>query len=127
MTRKYRDARSELLELHKSVVDTDVLNLPRRYHMLGIGIDHYKDINFGPLDYAVSEVKSFGELLTEHYGFVKPQYLFDGEAEQDAIQEALESFAPKGNNELGDDDALLIYFAGHGKVSANGSNSYFAT
>ena len=124
MSKKYRDGRSEL---HDSVVDTEALNLPRRYRMLGIGIDHYQDTNFGPLDYAVREVKSFGELLTKHYGFAKPQYLFNDEAEQDAIQEALESFAPERANELGNDDALLIYFAGHGKVSANGSNSYFAT
>ena len=123
MSKKYRDGRSEL---HDSVVDTEALNLPRRYHMLGIGIDHYQDINFEPLDYAVSEVKSFGELLTKHYGFAEPQYLFDAEAKQDAIQEALESFAPRCANELDNDDALLIYFAGHGKVSANGSNSYFA-
>ena len=124
MSKKYRDGRSEL---HDSVVDTEALNLPRRYHMLGIGIDHYQDINFEPLDYAVSEVKSFGELLTKHYGFAEPQYLFDAEAEQDAIQEALESFAPERANELGNDDALLIYFAGHGKISDNGGNSYFAT
>ena len=127
MSKKYRDGRSELRELHGSVIDTEALNLPRRYRMLGIGIDHYQDTNFGPLDYAVREVKSFGELLTKHYGFAKPQYLFNDEAEQDAIQEALESFAPERANELGNDDALLIYFAGHGKVSANGSNSYFAT
>ena len=60
MTKKYRDARSELLELHESVVDTDALNLPRRYHMLGIAIDNYQDSKFDILHQAIDEVQSLG-------------------------------------------------------------------
>ena len=127
MTKKYRDARSELLELHESVVDTDALNLPRRYHMLGIAIDNYQDSKFDTLHHAIDEVQSLGELLRGQYGFHRPIELFDNKAEKGAIMAALGTFTPKGSKPLNDDDALLIYFAGHGGLNASGSNSYFAT
>ena len=127
MAKKHRDARSELLELHESVVDTDALNLPRRYHMLGIAIDNYQDSKFDILHHAIDEVQSLGELLRGQYGFHRPIELFDNKAEKGAIMAALGAFTPKGSKPLNDDDALLIYFAGHGGLNASGSNSYFAT
>ena len=117
----------ELRELHASFVDTDALNLPRRYHMLGIAIDNYQDSKFDRLHYALDEVQSFGELLQRQYGFEQPHELFDSAASKAAIIKALDSFSPQGARPLDDDDALLIYFAGHGGKSDNGSNSYFAT
>ena len=127
MIRQSRNPATELRELHDSFVDTEALNLPRRYHILGIGIDNYQDSKFDRLHYAVSEVRSLGSLLTEQYGFAKPRYLFNEAANQDAIEKALEGFATDGDDELNNDDALLIYFAGHGGVNRSGKKSYFAT
>ena len=127
MSKKYRDGRSELRELHGSVIDTEALNLPRRYHMLGIAIDNYQDSKFDRLHYALDEVQSFGDLLQKQYGFEEPLELLDAAASKAAIMEALGRLSPQGAQPLDDDDALLIYFAGHGGKSANGSNSYFAT
>ena len=127
MIRKSRNPITELRELHANFVDTDALNLPRRYHMIGIGIDKYQDVKFRPLNYAVSEVRSLGSLLTEQYGLAKPRYLFNEAANKDVIGGALESFAADGDDELNNEDALLIYFAGHGGVNRSGKKSYFAT
>ena len=127
MNRKHRNLGTELRELHDNVVDTEALNLPRRYHMLGIAIDNYQDSKFDILHHAIDEVQSLSELLTGQYGFQEPHYLFDEKAKKSAIIAALENFSPKGAEPLDDDDALLIYFAGHGGLSANGNNSYFAT
>ena len=127
MNGKHRNLGTELRELHDSFVDTEALNLPRRYHMLGIAIDNYQDSKFDRLHYALDEVQSFGELLQRQYGFEQPHELFDSAASKAAIIKALDSFSPQGARPLDDDDALLIYFAGHGGKSDNGSNSYFAT
>ena len=79
------------------------------YHALLIGIQEY----LPPIDKLESPHKDVTELarvLVEHYGFVEPRVLLTEQATREGILRELDSLSL----ELGPDDNLLIYFAGHG-------------
>ena len=107
-------------------IATEVVNLPSKYYMLGIGIDNYEDDDFGEdLDFAVDEVISMAYLLRDLYGFQEPIILTNEQATKSNIHDALVKFMPEGKTPLNNDHALLIYFAGHGNAS-QGDLGYFA-
>ncbi len=92
----------------------------RRAVVLCIGIDKYRFIN--EVQFAESDAKSVGESLRERYGFT-PRYLLGPQATKDAILGVIRSYTtPRlesgGPNPefLGEQDILIIYFAGHGQV-----------
>ena len=127
MTKKYRNLGAELRRSEHSFADTGTLNLPSRYHMLGIGIDKYKDSGFGqPLNLAADEVRSMADLLQAQYGFQDSINLINEQATATAIYDALADFSPTGKIALNNDHALLVYFAGHGGIDKNERQSFFA-
>ena len=75
------------------------------YHLLAIGIDAYDGLP--RLRTAVADARAVAKLLTEGYGF-KTRLLLNA-TRADLIQ----AFA-EYREKLGEDDNLLIYYAGHG-------------
>jgi hypothetical protein len=80
-------------------------------YLLAIGIDKYAHIP--KLYNAVKDAKDVAQLLIDKYQFTKENttYLFNEEATQDKIMDALRNLATK----VTDKDTVVIYFSGHGE------------
>lgn len=84
----------------------------RRVVALCIGVNRYRfDSGIPELAFAEQDARSLGELLATRYGY-EPRYLLGKDATRAAIEETLRRLA----TELGDRDALVVFFAGHGQV-----------
>ncbi len=78
------------------------------YHALVIGIDDYTGTGWPPLSTARADAKSMGEILKTRYGFDVME-LLGRKATRGNILRTLDQLMHLTAN-----DALLIYFAGHG-------------
>ena len=86
-------------------------------HALVIGIDSYAKAP--PLSYAVSDALEFKNTLIEEFGFPAENiaYLTDSTATRDGIRRAFFRFA---RDDIGLDDRIVIFFAGHGHTISGG-------
>jgi TPR repeat protein len=89
------------------------------YYALVIGIDHYRP-PMKTLQTAVNDAQAMGKLLEQHYGF-KVTYLLDQNATRFNILDALSRY----RNTLGENDSLLIYYAGHGFSDHDADKAYW--
>lgn len=80
-----------------------------------IGIDKYE--NAPPLSYAVSDAKAIREVLVTDLGFSEDDitYLENEEATRTRICREFLRFT---NNDVGLDDRLLVFYAGHGQTTS---------
>jgi uncharacterized caspase-like protein len=80
---------------------------------LVIGIDKYAKAS--PLSYAVSDASEIRNLLVHDFGFPHQNvtYLTDGAASKDGI---LKAFFRYTKADVGLDDRVFIFFAGHGST-----------
>lgn len=78
---------------------------------LVIGINKYETAS--PLSYAVSDAVSIRDLLVSDFGFPDSEVtlLVDEDATRQAVLKAFLRFA---NDDIGLDDRLVVFFAGHG-------------
>jgi|GEM_PF-558228 len=89
-----------------------------------IGIDRYQNLlakDF--LKYAVRDAKGVASVLNKHYPFEKVITLYNEQATRDRIIKVLQGDLSR----IGPEDAVLIYFAGHGitRSTAQGDLGYF--
>jgi TPR repeat protein len=89
------------------------------YYALVIGIDNYQS-PLATLKTAVGDAKAVGNLLHDRYGF-KVVYLLDQNATRFNILDALSKY----RNTLGENDSLLIYYAGHGVSDREAQKAYW--
>jgi hypothetical protein len=92
----------------------------RKNHALVIGIDKYL---FWPrLRCAVKDAQVFAAILKEHYGFAPAQVheLYDEKATRENILQRLYAL-----RHLGDDESLVIYYAGHGALDEGTKQAYW--
>jgi len=94
-------------------------------HMVAvvIGIDNYS--NFSSLEYAVNDAKSVCEQISK-MGFDNIIPIYNKEATRARIMRVLSDELP---GRLGENDGLLVYFAGHGlteELPGNGQEGYIA-
>lgn len=84
-------------------------------HLLVIGINDYSHGNFTDLENAVNDARAVKQVLQEQYGFAEENTvaLYDEEATRRRILDEMHRIA----SEAGEDDRILIYFAGHGQDS----------
>lgn len=80
-------------------------------HALVIGINSYENVS--PLSYAVNDATAVRDLLVSDFGFPAENVksLIDQDATRDAILKAYCRFI---RDDIGIDDRILIFFAGHG-------------
>ena len=77
-----------------------------------IGIDRYPNLpQDRQLSYAVKDAKGVEQVIRRQYKFDKVFTLYDQQATKDRIQELLTEELP---GQMGEDDALFIFWAGHG-------------
>lgn len=83
-------------------------------NILLIAVDRYD--HWPRLRGAVAGAEKFEEVLAHRNGLQSSQVttLVNSTANTANIERTLRSFAPDGTRELGSDDRLIIYFAGHG-------------
>ncbi len=86
------------------------------YWALVIGIDQYK--HAPKLESAVRDAKGIRDVLIARYGFQKEHIveLYDAQATGPKIQNALYRLG----RDVGKDDSVLIYYAGHGQYEEDG-------
>jgi uncharacterized protein len=89
------------------------------YYALVIGIDGYHP-PLARLRTAVDDARAVGSLLHDRYGF-QVTYLLDQNATRFNILDAL----AKLRNTLGENDNLLIYYAGHGYSDREAQKAYW--
>lgn len=87
-----------------------------RYHALVIGNNDYLYEN--DLKTAANDARAVADVLKNHYGY-EVQLLID--ANRDQMVKALADL----QKNLGPDDNLLIYYAGHGVLNDNGQKGYW--
>src|SRR4051812_46955758 len=82
----------------------------KRVVVLAIGVNKYPDLlGVGNLKYAEVDAESVAKVLRENYGYEVVPLLGD-KATRVGIEKALKNVG----DDLGEEDALVIYFAGHG-------------
>ncbi len=101
-----------------------------RYHALLIGVNRYREASPLPdLNGPVGDVDDLRALLTEQFGF-RVAVVRDREATKEGILAALRSYQrspakalPDGvvPTPLGEEDNLLVWYAGHGQQGERGS------
>jgi hypothetical protein len=81
-----------------------------------IGINEYNSLS--PLIYAVSDAEAVRDVLISKLGFSAEniEYLVDGDATKDKI---ISSFMRLAKDDVGLDERVLIYFAGHGHTRSS--------
>jgi uncharacterized protein len=95
---------------------------PRRYFALVIGIDDYKLLPGKNLMTPVHDAMALETVLTRDYGF-EVTTLLNEDATRERIMEALRSY--EDERQIGSDDNLLIYFAGHGYENKKENSAYW--
>ena len=91
-------------------------------HALLIGINEYQDYGYENLECPVEDVRVLREELIARLGFPEKQVhsLVNEEASTDGIYSRILSL----RRQLGAQDNLLIYFAGHGVNNADGTGAW---
>lgn len=92
---------------------------PLHYHALVIGIGDYTGTGWPQLGTARADAEAVGDILRTGYGFDVVE-LVDRQATRGNILRALEQLM-----HLTDNDALLIYFAGHGFYDGQMDEGYW--
>ena len=111
-----------------SVVADDAQNRPvevqlyRKMVAVVIGIDRYADPSMN-LSYAVKDAQGMEDVLRDAYGFDPVYALYNEDATKAKILELLQTRLPR---ETGEDDAVLVFFSGHGvtRDSSDGQLGY---
>ena len=92
---------------------------PIRYHALVIGISDYANTGWPTLSTASDDARAIGNLLQTQYGFDVIE-LIDQQATRGNILRSLDRLMS-----LTKDDALLIYYAGHGYYDRQMDEGYW--
>jgi len=91
------------------------------YYGLIIGIDNYKDENILDLDNPIKDAEKLRQTLIENYNFNEENISFLRNATREDIIRNLDALA----KEIGTDDNLLIFYAGHGDWDPDSNNGYW--
>ena len=83
----------------------------KRVVVLSIGVSQYRSPAVESLNYAASDAQAVADQLHDLYGY-ETKLLIGPEATKHAIEETLDRY----DEQLGDRDALIVFFAGHGKA-----------
>ena len=91
------------------------------YYGLIIGIDNYKDENILDLDNPVKDAEKLRQTLIDHYNFNEENISFLRNATREVIIRNLDALS----KEIGPEDNLLIFYAGHGVWDPESNNGYW--
>jgi uncharacterized caspase-like protein len=106
---------THLLVQNKKTGKEEIIKLYKKIYAVVIGIDLYE--NLSPdrhLRYAVRDAKGMEKLLKERFAFDEIFSLYNREATRERIMALLLGKI----SQIGPDDAVFIFFAGHGHTAA---------
>jgi tetratricopeptide (TPR) repeat protein len=113
----------EVAEVKRGLVADPVVPVPvlqnGKYYALVIGINQYR-LPMPALKTAVSDAQAVAKDLRDIYGF-EVKLLLDGAATRTNILSAIVEY----RNNLGPNDSLLIYYAGHGYSDKEAEKAYW--
>jgi uncharacterized caspase-like protein len=93
-----------------------------------VGVDQYAEAGttLPPLLFAVNDAREFRDLVREEFGYADDHILFlvDQAATRRSVREALEKWLPE--RKLEPDDAVLVFFSGHGLIEKKSNHGYLA-
>jgi len=92
---------------------------PLTYHALVIGVSDYRCTGWPQLGTARNDAEAVAHVLTQRYGF-QTTLLLESAASREGVIAALDQMM-----QLHPNDALLIYFAGHGYYDTNMDEGYW--
>lgn len=92
-----------------------------------VGIDHYVDESVPTLQFAVNDATAFRDLLIKEFSFPGDhiRFLSDKQANLANFQDAFTHWLPSKGVDA--NDAVLVFFAGHGFIAPDGVEGYLAT
>ncbi len=104
---------------------TEALQIKGQYWALLIGIENYKDASIPHLKTPVNDVTELAKVLIDRYGFAdeRVNVLINENATRESIEGTLYRLA----KDVGPDDSLLIYYAGHGQMEAGSRGFWIPT
>jgi uncharacterized caspase-like protein len=106
---------NHLVVLNKETGKGEIVNLYNKVYGVVVGIDLYKNFSsVQPLRYAVRDAKGMEKLLIERFIFDKIFTLYNSEATKERIMALLLGKL----SQIDPDDAVFIFFAGHGHTEA---------
>ena len=85
-----------------------------RYWALIVGVSEYKHSSLQPLVHPVEDARELAKALTQYYAFEQKRLTLLPNPTRAELIGALGAYAPKGKNPLGEEDNLLVFYAGHG-------------
>ncbi len=90
-----------------------------------VGVNRYQK-GLPPLDFAVNDASKLRDLLRDEFGYPEDQmrFLTDTQARQADVRGAVEGWLP--SQRLQADDAVLVFFAGHGLIDPATNAGYLA-
>jgi len=103
----------------EAVIGSDA-SIPR-YHALVIGINDYR--HWQDLRQARQDAEKVAGILRDEYGFGDVVTLYDRDATRDSVVLTIRSLT----RQLGRNDSLLVYFAGHGYFDRVSAEGYWVT
>lgn len=92
-----------------------------------VGIDHYADPAVATLHFAVNDALAIQTILRDEFLFPRDhiRLLTEKEASRAALRDTFERWLPSRG--VSADDAVLVFFAGHGFIAPNGGDGYLAS
>jgi hypothetical protein len=98
-------------------------------HVLTVGVSEYAGSGFPPLPYAVPSARAIEDFFREQQASSKKPYatvwVRDGLYDQDATRDKLRQRLSEMAEEVGENDVVLLYLAGHGRVAVGEEMFYF--
>lgn len=101
----------------------------RKMYLLAVGINRYADPKVPPLEFSTSDAKAFCEVLRRQsrglYEIVTQRLLLNEQVTPAAWRRTLEQLARQMREEVGPDDLLVLFLAGHGWEDVRTGQYYF--
>ncbi len=92
------------------------MKLYNKTYAIFIGIDRYEDAEIPRLKNAVNDARGIKKVLEQRYRFDEYKELYDEKATQKSI---MEYFQDELADKVGEDDAVFVFWAGHGTQQEN--------
>lgn len=99
----------------------DTITITGKYWAFLIGIDEYQHVS--KLQTAVNDVRKLRDVLLSRYGFSPEKIIML--TNQHATREAIEDTFFALTHEVGPEDSLFIYYAGHGQMDLQGRRGFW--
>jgi len=96
-----------------------------RYWALIIGVSDYSHPSMSDLAYPINDAQDMANILTQSYSFDLSHTRLLPNPTRAMLVGALSDYAPSGQTPLGENDNLLVFYAGHGHYDKDYNEGYW--